>query len=325
MRDRPLRIGIIGCGDYGMRHALKMRDIPGVTVVALADPVPDSAQRIAEILDPPPAMVTRDHRELLAAGLDAVCIASPDAFHVPQILDCLKAGLHILCEKPLTPSVQELEQVLQARDAAGTILALTYQRRYDGAHRAMRREILSGRWGKVTAVTIYNAEDWITPNRGTWRHDPDICPGGFFYDASGHQLDMVFWATGLRGTRVRAWTRNAGTRVPIRIWGNALLTGDVPLTFHFVGDAHAWREQVNIHCEGRDFCVENFRARWCVEGKPEPIEPGEPGDGSDVEFIRMIRDGAPNPAPPEDTRAVIRFTEAALRSAAREEDVTVAP
>jgi len=301
-----------------------MQEIPGVTVVALADPNLDAAIRLAATIARRPTVVTGDYRELLRCGLDAVCIASPDLFHVPQILDALAAGMNVLCEKPLTPSITDLERVLKARDTSGRIVALTYQRRYDGAHRAMRREILSGRWGRVTAVSVYNAEDWITPNRGTWRHDPAICPGGFFYDASGHQLDMVFWATGLRGSRVQAWTDTAGTRVPIRIWGHAILTGRVPMTFHFVGDAHAWREQVNIHCEGRDFCVENFHPRWCIDGKPAPIEPEEPGSTADAHFVQMIREGSENWAPPEDARPVIQFTAAALRAAEIGAEVEVA-
>jgi len=320
---KTLRFGIIGCGDFGMRHAKRLDAMPGVVVAALSDPRPEAVERVRQALSRAPELVASDHRDLLACGLDAVCIASPDSYHVRQVLDALSAGAHVLCEKPLTPDAAELDRVVRARDRTGKVVALTYPRRYDPSHRAMRREILSGRWGTVTAITVYNAEDWITPNRGTWRHDPTICPGGFFYDASGHQLDMIMWATGLSGLRVRAWSDNAGAPVPIRVWGAAALTGDVPVTFHFVGDAHVWREIINIHCEGRDFCVQNFRAMWCPLRAPEPIEPSEPGEGPDAEFVSMIRDDAPNPAPPEGARHVLRFTEAALRSAACRRSVRV--
>jgi predicted dehydrogenase len=293
-----------------------MQDIPGVRVAALSDPSPAALHAATAILKEPLDIAASDYRELLRIPLDAVCIASPDAFHVPQILDSLAAGLHVLCEKPLTDDPAQLREVIRARDSARRIVALTYQRRYDAAHRAMRREILSGRWGAVTAVTIYNSEDWITPNRGTWRHDPALCAGGFFYDASGHQLDMALWATGLRAERVQAWSSTAGTPVPIRVWGNAVLTGGVPLTFHFVGDGRLWREQVNIHCERMDFFVENFRPRWCVEGRPSEIQPDEPTAGADMEFIGMLRNGLPNPAPPDEVWPVLQITRAALASAA---------
>ncbi len=311
-----LQIGIVGCGDYGKRHIRRLLNIPGVRVAALAEPSPSALNDAARMLPEPPLVVDQDYRRLLGLPLDAVCIASPDLYHVQQVVDCLEAGFHVLCEKPLTASARDLGRVIRTRDGAGRIVAMTYQRRYDGAHRAMRREIRSGRWGAVKAVTVYNSEDWITPNLGTWRHDPAICPGGFFYDAGGHQLDMVFWVTGLYPQRVRASCHNAATRVPIRVWGEAVIGDDVPMTFHFVGDAKVWREQVNIHCEGMDFLVENFKPRWCREGQPAELEGVEIGEGSDVEFVRMIREHAPNPAPPEDLWPVVQFTRAALRSAA---------
>lgn len=324
MCPAPLRFGIIGCGDYGRRHIRRLQQLPGVAVVAISDPDEGSRMQARSLLTTAPESDTPDHAPMLRVPLDAVIIASPDAFHVPQVLDALRSGAHVLCEKPLTPSPEGLRSVIAARDEARRIVAMTYQRRYDGAHRAMRREILSRAWGRVTAVTIYNAEDWITPNAGTWRHDPAICPGGFLYDAAGHQLDMALWATGLQPVSVQAHVAPAGTHVPIRAWGTAFLTGNVALTFHYVGDAHAWREQVNIHCEGADFCVENFRPRRIQDGKLVEIEPGEAGLGADIEFVAMIREDLPNPAPPDDLWPVLNITEAALRSAATGKTALVA-
>lgn len=337
MSSTVLRVGVIGCGDYGRRHIRRMGGLSGVQVVALADPSAENLERgvaeLTEVSGRPPAVAAEDYRDVLAHGVDAVCIASPDAYHVDQVVASLEAGAHVLCEKPLTDNVAELERVLEARDRSGTIVAMTYQRRYDPAHRILRREILSGRWGAVTSVCVYNCEDWITPNRGTWRHDPAVCPGGFFYDASGHQLDVVFWLTGLKGEVVQAWVDNVTTPVPIRAWGCATLTGGVPMTFHFVGDADAWREQVIIHCEKRDFFVENMRPHWSagkehpapfdIHGRISRVETSEPAHGPDVEFVQMIRAGLPNPAPPEDTRPVIQFTAAALRSASLRTPVSV--
>jgi len=336
--DPYLRVGIIGCGDYGRRHIRRLSDLPEVRIAAISDPAPsalETAERLLHDLGARAVRVFADYRDLLSVPLDAVCIASPDLYHVPQVVDALQAGLHVLCEKPLTASVAELERVLLVRDQAKRVVCLTYQRRYDPRHRAMRREVLSGKWGCVQVVSVYNSEDWITPNVGTWRHDPDVCPGGFFYDASGHQLDFLFWTTGLRVHIVQAWKHHAGTAVPIRVWGNAVLDNGVPMTFCFVGDADAWREQINIHCERRDFFVESYRP-GATPGKaymPElgpsqralPLEVAEEPLGADAEFVRVIRGELPNPAPPEDTRPVIRFTEAALKSAELGVPVNVEP
>lgn len=310
-----LRVGIIGCGALGRVHAERFRKMAGVDVVAVSDPDEAGMARAASQAGSTVEILSVDYREILGCRLDIVCIASPDSFHVEQVLDSLAAGAHVLCEKPLTPRLDEMRRVVEARDANGRHVALTYFRRYTAQARTVRREILSGRWGRVLAASIYNAEDWMTGNRGTWRHDPAICPGGFLYDANGHQIDTFFWMTGCRPGVVRARQETCGTPVPIHVWGNGATDEGAPITFHFAGMARAWREQINIHCEGAEFVIENMQPRCTSTGKTEPIEPLEPGETSNSAFVRLIRGEGPNWSPPESAEAVIRFTSAALRSA----------
>jgi predicted dehydrogenase len=286
-----------------------------VRVVGLSDPVEDAMSRTASELPARPERLSSDYRALLDLEPDIACIASPDQLHIPQLLDCLATGCHALCEKPLTPDPDALSKAIEAARQAERHVAMTYPRRYHGPHKAMRREILSGRWGKVVAVTVYNAEDWITPNRGTWRHDPQLCPGGFFYDAGGHQLDSVFWATGLEPVRVRMETRSHGTPSPMEAWGMATLSGGVPLTFHYVGVAHKWREQINIHCEATEFVIENMQPRMVLDGETRPVEPDEPSETADEAFLKLLRGEGPNRSPLEEIWPVLRFNEAALGSA----------
>jgi predicted dehydrogenase len=322
--SEELRVGIIGCGALGVIHAERFGVIDGVRVVALSDPNPEAMARAVAALPHPPAVQTTDYRALLDAGLDAVCIASPDGYHVPQVMDALAANLHVLCEKPLTPDPDELAAVIASKDEVGRVVSMTYPRRYDMGIRAARRAILSGRWGRVTSVVAYNAEDWVTPNRGTWRHDPELCPGGFFYDASGHQLDTLMWMTGLEPEAVSAETETRGTPVPLVIWGRARLEGGVPMAFTFVGDAHKWREQCAVHCEGTDFVIENGKALWVQGNRLEPVPTDTPDETADEAFVRHLRGDGPNWAPPEELWPVLRFTRAALESAGTGAPVTVA-
>jgi predicted dehydrogenase len=308
-------VGIIGCGALGRIHARRIAAIPDVEVAGVADPDRRAMETVAAELEVA-LLQTLDYRELLDSGLDAVCIATPDSLHVPQVMDALSAGLHVLCEKPLTLDPLELDAVIASRDEVGKIVSLTYPRRYDRGIQRMREEILSGRWGAVQTVTAYNAEDWITPNVGTWRHDPELCPGGFFYDASGHQLDTLFWVTGLSGESVTARIENRGTPVPIVATGTAALTGGIPFVFAFVGDAQKWREQCNIHCENMDFAIENGRAFWGIDGHWQPVQPALPEETGDEAFIRLIRGQGPNWSPVEAVWPILNFTRAALESAA---------
>ena len=318
-----IRVGIIGCGALGRVHARRFAAIEGVEVEALADPGRAALEQCASELPSPPSTISLDYRELLDSGLDAVCIATPDSLHVPQVLDSLAANLHVHCEKPLTMVPEELEAVIASRDEVGKQVSLTYPRRYDRGIQRMREEIGCGRWGAVKTVTAYNAEDWITPNVGAWRHDPELCPGGFFFDASGHQLDTLFWVTALEGVSVNAAVDNRGTPVPITITGKAELSGGIPFTFAFVGDARKWREQCNIHCERMDFVLEQGKAYWVRENELALLEADLPEETGDEAFVRLIRGEGPNWSPVEDVWPVLRFTRAALESAAARQPRTV--
>jgi predicted dehydrogenase len=136
-----------------------------------------------------------------------------------------------------------------------------------------------------------------------------------FYDASGHQLDSLMWVTGLRGENVWAHMDNRGTPNVMFTRGHATLTGGVPLTFTFVGDAHKWREQINIHCEGTDFVIENGRAFYCRDNRLEPLAEQDEAETADEAFVQLVRGEGPNWAPPSDVWPVLTLTNAALESA----------
>jgi predicted dehydrogenase len=309
-----IRFGIIGCGALGLWHAEQLATLQGVVIAGLADPFLQNAERIRNQLNLRSSALYEDYRDLLDSGLDAVIIASPDALHASQVLDALAADLHVLCEKPLTFHPDEVDAVLSSQRETKRHVALTYPRRYAGDMRALCREIRSGRWGRVTSVMAYNAEDWVTPNLNTWRHNPQLCEGGFFYDASGHQLDAVLWMTGLKAVQVRARVEKRGLQVPIYASGEVLLEGDVPFTFTFVGDGRHWREQIAIHCEEADFVMQNLKAGVVTSRGVELPEPLEADETSTSAFVRLLRGEGANHSPVDQYLPLLRLTRAALRS-----------
>ncbi len=343
----PLRIGIVGCGALGLAHAERLNAMPSVQVRAVADPDARAVQRVADALSPTTRVEQfTDYRELLhESSLDAVSINSPNLWHVEQLLASLDRGLHVLCEKPLSMAPDEVEQVVRATERTGKIVAIAYQSRYRRDSRILRRALQSGKSGRITSIDVLTCEDWVTPNRGTWRHDPSRCPGGFFADANGHQLDLVFWLTGLQAASIRATIENRGTPVPIVTWGEARLvdqssgsavTSDssspgVPFTFTFVGDGKRWREEITIHTEGADFQMHNTRLLW-TDGSKEPAPypdsendapAGEYGDTPDGAFVAALRGGPSVVSEPHTVWPVLRFTLNALESARLGETVTV--
>ncbi len=329
----PIRFGMIGCGALGVVHAERLTAIPGVTVTVVSDPDQQAMERTAAASANPPgsaaiAKVT-DYKDLLKSdSLDAVCISSPNPWHVEQILASLESGLDVLCEKPLSMEPAEVRKVVDAAAASGKQVMIAYQSRYRRDSRILRRAIQSGKWGKVTSVSVFTCEDWITPNVGTWRHDPERCPGGMFVDANGHQLDLLFWLTGLKPDWVRATTETRGTPVPMVTWGEARLSppngtaqAPIPLVFMFAGHARHWGEEIRIQTEGADFIVHDTELTWS-DGNHAPtpfpeseVHPDDArSDTPDTAFVTALRGGVKNASAPETVWPVLRFTLAGMAS-----------
>jgi predicted dehydrogenase len=95
------------------------------------------------------------------------------------------------------------------------------------------------------------------------------------------------------------------------------------MAFGFVGNAHKWREQVNIHCEGTDFVMENMRAFRIKDGNYSQVPTDIPDETADEAFVRLVRGHGENWAPPEDVWPIVTFTAAGLESAAAGREVAV--
>lgn len=334
--DTPVHFGIVGCGWFGRVHVERLSEISNVCVAAVCDPEPGAAQKLAlqvpaHLRPEAGVAVYTDVDALLAhPGLHAVSINSPNRWHVPQILAALQQGLHVLCEKPLTLVPDEVTQVVTATQAADRVVAVAYQSRYRRDARLLRLALQSGKWGRVTSVSVFACEDWVTPNVGTWRHDPARCLGGYFGDANGHQLDALFWMTQLEPMQVRATMEKRGTLVPIVTWGEARLRAQnteqiasgIPMTFMFVGDARQWREEIAIQTEGADWVMRDTRL-WWTDGIAEltPFTEADLGlvealttDTPDAAFAAALRGGEPVASAPETVGPVLHFTLAALES-----------
>jgi predicted dehydrogenase len=352
----PIKFGIIGCGLLGKIHAERLTALPDVHVVAVYDPDEEAMQRVADVV-PPEARggradvrICSDFMDVISdPDVNAININSPNHWHVRQLLASLERGHHVLCEKPLSLVPEEVSAVVEATERSNRLVCIAYQRRYHRNTRVLRSAIHSGRWGKVTGINAYACEDWVNPNRGTWRHDPERCPGGYFVDASGHQIDIICWMTGLEAAWVRATAENRGTPVPIVTWGEARMVpqcptpgtlavdpgAGAPMVFNFYGAARKWREELVVHTEGADFLLRNFQLLWS-EGEeshqmftgsqftgvltPFPESLVDPDvlsapDLPDPAFISALREGPDIVSPPETVRPVLRFTLAALKSA----------
>jgi predicted dehydrogenase len=154
--ERKLRLGLIGCGWYGMVCVNAAFKSGGVEVIALCDPdsahLEANAVKIEELQGHRPRLF-RHHAELLElSSLDAVIIASPPQWHALQFIDALNRGLDIYCEKPLAYDVREGRAMVDAARKSGRVVQIGLQRRQSPAIRQVREHIRNGHAGQIVQV-----------------------------------------------------------------------------------------------------------------------------------------------------------------------------
>lgn len=330
---------MIGCGALGMVHTQRLNCISGVEVGAVSDPnslAMDACKSVT--LYPEQVKSFNDYREMLESReLDAVCISSPNPWHVEQLLFSLKTGHHVLCEKPLTMILEEAHSVIEASEASNLHVAIGYQSRYRRDSRALKRALASGEYGNIHSVNLFACEDWVTGNLNTWRHDPKLCPAGYFGDANGHQIDLLLWLTGSRAERINASIQTLGLEVPMLTWGQANLKKyvvandteemqasvqrDLPLNFMFDGAAKHWREEISIQTDKADFVMRDTKLLWSEGNAPLAPFPDYLRTSEDLEdtpdsaFISLLRGEQSSVSPPRSVLPVLEFTLAVLESA----------
>jgi len=160
MKNDLLQVGVIGAGMIGSLHTENLTQrTHGATVAAVMDIDEARARAAAAGCG---ASVYTDATALIAdPAVDAVLIASPDAFHAEQAIACIDAGKPVLCEKPMATSVADGERVLQAETAAGRrLVQVGFMRVYDRSHADLRDLLARGDIGGALSFRGQHINPW---------------------------------------------------------------------------------------------------------------------------------------------------------------------
>ena len=167
-----VRLAIIGTGGMAANHAKRFLDIAGCKLVAAVDV---SAERVATFAATHGIANTFASVEALLAWnqFDAVSIVTPDAFHAAQSIQCLKAGKHVLCEKPLALNHADAMKMVVAAKKAGVINMVNLSYRDWPAIQGVAKVIASGKIGEIRHVEASYLQSWL-PSKvwGDWRTTP---------------------------------------------------------------------------------------------------------------------------------------------------------
>jgi predicted dehydrogenase len=201
---KHVRLGIIGLGVMGQIHARNVLEgkVPRLRLTAVADQNSDHLAKFPGI----PGFTT--DLELIGSGeVDAVLIATPHYFHTSTGIAALRAGLHVLVEKPISVQRGDCERLIAAHRKRDQVFAAMFNQRTDPLYRKLRALVHGGALGPIQRVQ-WTATNWFRPDayyslsgwRATWAGEG----GGVLLNQCPHNLDLFSWIFG-QPQRVRGF------------------------------------------------------------------------------------------------------------------------
>jgi predicted dehydrogenase len=190
-----LRFGVLGAGQISRAACQEINRHPNARIVAISDP---SSERVAELGSSLGGVRTFTDNEALLAEpeLDAVFIATPNAFHAPLALSALDAGKHVLVEKPFATNAIEAQAVVERAKQRGKLLSVGMNQRFRPESQRVRALVENGTLGHVYHAKAFWFRRAGIPKLGTWFGKKSLAGGGALYDIGVHLLDLALFVMG---------------------------------------------------------------------------------------------------------------------------------
>ncbi|MFH1482863.1 MAG: Gfo/Idh/MocA family oxidoreductase [Chloroflexota bacterium] len=178
-----VKIGLIGYGYWGPKHARNFHELPGAEFRMVADLNGERLRQVQAMY--PWVACTKDYRELLESDVEGVVIATPVSTHHQIAREALLRGKHVLVEKPMTSSLQEARELVEIADSQQRILMVGHTYQYNPAVAFLRDYIKSGELGEIYYI------DANRLNLGLFQ--PDVSA---LWDLAPHDLSILLWLLG---------------------------------------------------------------------------------------------------------------------------------
>lgn len=194
-----LKIAVIGCGSIAKhRHLPEYAANPHVEIAAVCDIVKERAEEFAHKYG---AKVFTKFEELLTdADIDAVSVCTPNYLHAPISIAALKAGKHVLCEKPMATSKEEALAMIAAAKSNGKKLMIAHNQRFVRSHEKAKKLIETGEVGKIysfrTAFGHPGPETWSADGPRSWFFKKEQAFIGAMGDLGVHKTDLIRYLLG---------------------------------------------------------------------------------------------------------------------------------
>lgn len=291
--SRKIRLGMVGGGTgafIGYVHRIASRLDGDYELVAGAlSSRPAVAKESGRNLGLDPKRVYTSYEEMAAKeaarpdGIEAVSIVTPNHMHFGPAKAFLEAGIHVICDKPLTSTLEDARALKAIKPARGAKFLLTHNYTGFPLIRQAREMVKNGVLGKVRVVQVEYPQDWLTNEvsnkQADWRTDPKRSgAGGAIGDIGTHAYNLARFVTGLR-------TLSVSAELTSFVKGRKL-DDNVQIMLRFVGGARGalWASQVAVGCEnglqlrvygekaGIEWRQDNPNYMWFTEfGKPKQL------------------------------------------------------
>ena len=282
-----MRVGIIGTGAVARKHARAYLNI-GYRIAACSNFHEEAGRRFATEFDAPfvPA-----YQELCAhKDVDFIDVCTFPAFRLEPVELAAASRKHILVEKPMAATLETARRMVETARAAGILLGVVSQHRFDDASRFLARAIPAGRLGKLIECDCYvkwyrSAEYYARPIKGSWKTEG----GGALIGQAIHQVDLLRWLAGPVQELFAVWQLGARHRIESEDVVNAVLRYASGATGVIQAATAFWpgyTERTEFHgTKGTAIISGDKLTAWDVEdddGEPAPV-------------VRESMSGASNP------------------------------
>jgi len=348
MKGKKYGVGIIGFGGIARAcHIPGWQKLEDVEVLAIADPSKE-AQRLAKE-EFGISLVFDDYKKLLEVDeIDIVDVCAHNTLHFPATVDSLKAGKHVICEKPLAVSVKEVEGMIKASKQAGKKLMAAQHQRFRKESVAVKKMIDDGLFGEIYYAIAYALRRRYLPVRDTFIKKA-LSGGGPMFDIGVHILDLTYWFMGcpkVHSVKGLTYTKLAKRKDIRGLWGewdrDAYDVEDfaagfirfndgrsISLTCSFLANMEKL-EDFSTTLFGTDagmrwpdgkICTEKNKVLQDIEIKFDTLPDVAPHHEEIRAFFECVKKDKEVPVKPEESLEVIKMLEGIYKSAETGKDV----
>ena len=190
---KKLIVGVVGCGGIATgKHLPAMKEHGGFEIVAFCDLIKQKAVDAKEKYGTDDARVYTDYLELVKEDLDAVYVLTPNIVHAPVAIAAMKAGKHVMCEKPMATTYADAKAMVDTAKETGKILTVGYQSRYRSDAQYLKAACSEGELGEIYFAKAHALRRRAVPTWGVFL-DAEKQGGGPLIDIGTHALDLTLW------------------------------------------------------------------------------------------------------------------------------------